>query len=92
MKTGNRIKRPAISSVLAVSVSLFSLSGCVTNNFPGSHTLKADKFRQALNTGDTKPSLDFLAAKKDSEDKMLYMMERGRILNLQNQYPPACKT
>ncbi|MBK8675049.1 MAG: hypothetical protein IPN27_01260 [Cellvibrionales bacterium] len=89
MKTGNRIIRPAISSVLTVSVSLFSLSGCVTNNFPGSHTLKADKFRQALNTGDTKPSLDFLAAKKDSEDKMLYMMERGRILNLQNQYPPS---
>lgn len=89
MKTGNRIKFPAITPVLAISVSLLSLSGCVTNNFPGSHTLKADKFRQALNTGDTKPSLDFLAAKKDSEDKMLYMMERGRILNLQNQYPPS---
>lgn len=70
------------TTILGLSLAV---SGCVTNNFPGSHTAKADKFRQALNTGNTKPALEYLASQKNSEDIMLYMMERGRILNLENQ-------
>lgn len=74
---------------IPVFVLGLSLGGCVTNNFPGSHTAKADKFRQALNAGDTKSAQDYLLSKKESEDNMLYMMELGRIHNLQNQHPQS---
>lgn len=83
-------KRINVSTVaVPATIIALTLSGCVTNNFPGAHPAKAEKFRQALNTGDTAPTLEYLASKKKSEDQMLYMMERGRILSLQGRYPES---
>lgn len=67
------------------------LGGCATSSIFNPYPAQAEEFKQAIGSGSAANSrgdkvLEALEDKRDSPDKMLYLMERGRITQLDGKY------
>ncbi len=65
---------------------LLLLGGCASSSLFSSYPKQASEFKQAIATDQTGKVLDNLAEKETNADSLLYMMERGRISQLDNLY------
>ncbi|MFD2231626.1 COG3014 family protein [Alkalimarinus sediminis] len=74
------------------SIALFSimLQGCATSSLFSPYPSQAANFQKAVTPNQANPAIDTvlasLEAERDSADAMLYMMERGRINQLQSRF------
>ncbi len=71
---------------LCISGLILGLSACVTNSILVPYTAKAQNLRNALNSGAVAAEKKTLTEAADGQDKILYLMELGR-LNLLTQNP-----
>lgn len=65
---------------LVVSVS--GLGGCATTSLFTPYPERAAAYRQAAATGSFQPALDDLNQRRDDADRILFLMERGRLAQL----------
>ena len=70
----------------AFLVAALFLQGCATSSVFNPYPLQAQSFREALNTGNEQAALSKLESKRNSADKVLYLLERGRIAQLAGDY------
>lgn len=81
-----RISRLAIWLLLAIT-----LTACAMGSVFVSYPSQAKKYRLALIEDDTEKVLEQLDKKRNDKDKILYLMERGRIAQLSGDYAGSLK-
>ena len=72
-------------SGIALSVLIVLGMSCATASLFQSYTSQAKKFIIPVQEGNPDPALQRLEKKRDDRDKILYLMERGRIAQLAGQ-------
>ncbi len=78
-------------------IAILSSGGCAMSSVFSPYPVQAEKFRSAIYEGEMNPSGDKqkiladLEEERDSADHMLYMMERGRINQLNNAFDDSKK-
>lgn len=73
--------------LFAVATCALLLAGCATTSMFNPYPHQAQAFRQAASDPAVATTvLTSLDGKRNSADKMLYLMERARLLQLQNRY------
>lgn len=72
--------------VAAVLLLAAALAGCAASSVFSPYPLQAAGFRQALTGLDAGPVMTRLDQKRNSADKLLYLMERGRLAQLQGDF------
>ena len=76
-----RLRRATFLAILCTAVTACAM-GSVFVSYPN----QAKKFRLALIDGDTQKVLEELDKDRNDKDKILYLMERGRIAQLSGDY------
>lgn len=74
-----------VRGLLVLGVALL-LIGCATSSVFSPYPMQATSFRQAASGMDAAGVLLKLDGKRSGADRMLYLMERGRLLQLQGNY------
>jgi len=73
-----------------VTVLSFMLQGCATSSLFTAYPNQAAAFQKVISSNQTNPAIDSVLAslndERDSADAMLYMMERGRINQLNSRF------
>ena len=75
--------KPISTTIVAITVLL--LTACSTSNVFHSYTYQARIYKEAIAGNNTEKALIQLNKKVNSADKILYLCERGRINQLNNQ-------
>lgn len=71
--------------VLQVAIGLL-LAGCATTSVFIPYTYEAAKYKQSLVQGNTDSALATLENKTHSRDRLLYLLERGRLYQVNDQF------
>lgn len=81
----NRVTMRLFAALLAT----FFLAGCAASSVFNPYPSQAEAFRQGINSPNTEVVLKDLDKRRQKADRMLYLMERGRISQLAGQFEPS---
>src|ERR1700757_5165164 len=68
--------------LLGVALMVGTLSGCASTSLFVPYPARAAAYKQAIATGNFQNSLADLDQRRGSEDKLLFLLERGRLEQL----------
>ena len=65
---------------------LLQLAGCTTSSVFTPYPLRAESYKQSLNTGVIQPALEQTKKQLTSRDRLLALLEQGRLAQLAEDY------
>lgn len=68
--------------LIGLLLALVQLAGCATSSLFTPYPERANSYKQAIRNGDFKGPLKDLNERRSSEDKLLFLLERGRLAQL----------